>query len=113
MYQATKTAIGANQKAMTRSPRSTLRRKSILRTARMAYRARIESLLDESRDEQLVQLWQRVGVCHDNWSHEMLDRRGMIVDLADFAMVLQLNLHGMTADRLVQRIEKYAASKPQ
>ena len=77
--------------------------------ARKAYRAKIESLLDESRDERLAEVWQRVCPFPIDPACELPDRRGIIEDLADFAVVLQPSLDGMKADRLCRLIEKYAA----
>ena len=66
--------------------------------ARKAYRAKIESLLDESRDERLADVWQRVYPFPIDPASELPDRRGIIEDLADFAEVLQPSLDGMKAD---------------
>ena len=78
--------------------------------ARKAYRAKIESLLDKSRDEQLAQVWQQVYPLPIDPGYELPDRRGIIADMADFAEILQPSLNGMKADRLCRLIEKYAAS---
>ena len=40
---------------------------------------------------------------------ELPDRRGIIEDLADFAVVLRPSLDGMQANRLCRLVEKYAA----
>ncbi len=77
--------------------------------AQRAYRAQIESLLDESRDERLADLWQRVCPFAIDGACELPDRRGMIADLADFAEVLRPSLDGMRARRLCRLVEKYAA----
>jgi hypothetical protein len=77
--------------------------------ARKAYRAKIGSLLDESRDERLADAWQRVYPCPMDPAHELPDRRGIIEDLADFAEALQPSLDGMQGDRLCRLIEEYAA----
>ncbi len=74
--------------------------------ARRAYRAKIESLLDESRDDRLADVWQRVCPFPIDPACELLDRRGIIRDLADFAEVLRPSLHGMEAHRLCRLIEK-------
>ena len=73
--------------------------------ARTAYRAKIESLLDESSDERLSDMWQRVY----RFPVEVPDRRAIIEDLADLAEALKPSLDGMKADRLCRLIEKYAA----
>ena len=77
--------------------------------ARKAYRARIESLLDESRDERLADVWQRVCPFRIDPAYELPARRGIIEDLADFAEVLRPDLHGLEPHRLCRLIEKYAA----
>ena len=71
--------------------------------ARTAYRAKIESLLDESSDERLADMWQRVY----RFPVEVPDRRAIIEDLADLAEALKPSLDGMKADRLCRLIEKY------
>jgi hypothetical protein len=76
--------------------------------ARKAYRAKIESLLDESGDARLADVWQPVCPFPVDSACELPDRRGLIEDLADFAEVLQPSLDGMTADRVCRLIEKYA-----
>ena len=77
--------------------------------ARKAYRAKIESLLEESKDERLADVWQRVCPFPIDPAYELPNRRGIIEDLADFAEVLQPSLDGMKANRLCRLIEKYAA----
>ena len=77
--------------------------------ARSAYRAKIESLLDESSDERLADVWQLLYPFPIDPAYELPDRRGIIEDLADFAEVLKPNLDGMKAVRLCWLIEKYAA----
>jgi hypothetical protein len=77
--------------------------------AEPTYRAKIESLLDESRDERLADVWQRLYPFPIDPAYELPDRRGIIEDLADFAEALQPSLNGMKADRLCRLIEKYAA----
>ena len=80
------------------------------RTAtRKAYRAKIKSLLDESRDERLADVWQRVYPFPIDPAYELPDRQGIIEDLADFAVALHPTLDGMRADRLCRLIAKYAA----
>ena len=79
--------------------------------ARKAYRARIESLLDESSDERLADVWQRVYPLPIDPACELPDRRGIIEDLADFAVVLRPSLDGMQANRLCRLVEKYAACR--
>ncbi len=77
--------------------------------ARRAYRAKIESLLDESRDERLADMWQQVCPFAVDPAYELPDRRGIIRDLTDFAEVIRPSLDGMKADQLCRLIEKYAA----
>lgn len=77
--------------------------------ARKAYRAKIERLLDDARDERLAEVWQRVYPFPIDPACELPDRRGLIEDLADFAEVLQPSLDGMKADRLCWLVETYAA----
>lgn len=77
-----------------------------------AYRARIESLLNESSDERLAGVWRRVYPLPVDLDGKLPDRRGIIVDLADFAEVLQPNLDGMPAHRLCGLVEKYASCGP-
>ena len=81
-------------------------------SAREAYRARIESLLDESEDEQLAAVWQRVCPFPVDPAYELPDRQGIIEDLADIAEVLRPSLRDMKAIRLCRLIEKYAACEP-
>jgi hypothetical protein len=80
-----------------------------VKVARKVYRAKIESLLDESRDERLADVWQRVYPFPIDPAYELPDRRGMLEDLADFAERLQLSLDGVKADQLCRLIEKCAA----
>ena len=77
--------------------------------ARKAYRAKIESLLDASRDERLADVWQGVYPFPIDPTCELPDRRGIIEDLADFAEPLQPSLDGMKADGLCRLIEKYTS----
>jgi hypothetical protein len=77
--------------------------------ARKAYRARIESWLNESSDERLADVWQRVYPLPIDPACELPDRRGIIEDLAVFAGVLQPSLNGVSAHRLCRLVEKYAA----
>jgi hypothetical protein len=74
-----------------------------------AYRAKIETLLDELSDKSLADGWRRVCPLSIGQACGAPDRRGMIQDLADFAVVLRPNLSGMKADRLCWLVEKYAA----
>ena len=76
--------------------------------ARKAYRAKIESLLDESRDERLADMWQQVCPFPIDQAYAFPDRQGIIVDLADFAEALQPSQDCMKADQLCRLIEKYA-----
>ena len=76
--------------------------------ARKAYRARIESLLDESSDEPLADVWQRMCPFPIDPAYELPDRRGIIEDLADFAEVLRPSLDGMKANRLCRLIERFS-----
>jgi hypothetical protein len=80
--------------------------------ARKAYRAKIETLLAESQDERLADVWQRVSPFPIDPGCQLPDRRGIIADLADFAEVLRPSLDGMQAHRLCGLIEKYAAYEP-
>jgi hypothetical protein len=80
-----------------------------LAAARKVYRAQIESLLGESKDERLADVWQRVCPFRIDPANELPDRRGIIEDLADFAEALQPRLNGMKAQRLCRLVEKYAA----
>ncbi len=76
--------------------------------ARKAYRARVASLLDESSDERLADVWQRLCPFPTDPAHGLPDRRGIIEDLADFAVMLQPSLKGMKGHRLCRLVEKYA-----
>lgn len=78
--------------------------------ARRAYRAKIESLLDESRNERLAAMWQQVCSFAVDPAYELPDRRGIIADLIDFAEAIQPSLDGMKTDQLCRLIEKYAAA---
>ena len=78
--------------------------------ARKAYRAKIESLLDESRDERLADMWQQVCPFAIDPAYQLSDRRRIIADLTDFAETLQPNVDGMKADQLGRLIEKYATA---
>ena len=80
--------------------------------ARRAYRAEIESLLEKSADRPLAAAWRRVCPVSLDRPCELPNRRGMIRDLVDFAVVLQPSLEGMQAERLCWLIGKYAAYKP-
>jgi hypothetical protein len=80
--------------------------------ARKAYRAKIESLLDESGYEPLAEVWQRVCPFAIDPAYDLPNRRGIIKDLADFAEVLQPSLNSMEARQLCGLIEKYAAYVP-
>ena len=73
--------------------------------ARSAYRAKIASLLAETSDERLADVWQRVY----HFPAELPDRREIIEDLADLAEALKPSLDGMKVDRLCRLIENYAA----
>jgi hypothetical protein len=77
--------------------------------ARKAYRARIESLLDQSGSKPLADVWHRVCPLPIGFGYEPPDRRGMIKDLADFAEALRPDLGGMKAHGLCKLVEKYAA----
>ncbi len=106
-----KTTVGPKLERMMRASNArTVKDDTTRRTAaRKAYRAKIESLLDESRDERLADLWQWLYPFPIDPASELPDRRGIIEDLADFAEALQPSLDGMKADRLCWLIEKYAA----
>jgi hypothetical protein len=97
-----RTARASNARAI---KEGTIRRTA----ARKAHRAKIESLLDKSRDVQLADLWQRVYPVPIDPVNELPDRQGIIADLADFAEVLQPSLDGVEADSLCRLIDKYAA----
>jgi hypothetical protein len=92
-----------------RSARNTVDDATARTAARKAYRAKIELLLDESKDDRLADVWQRVCPFPIDAARELPDRRGIIEDLADFAEVLRPNLRGMQGNRLCRLIEKYAA----
>ena len=77
--------------------------------ATKAYRAKIESLLDEASDEPLANVWRWVCPFPVDSAREVPDRRGIIQDLADFVEVLQPSLDGMTASQLCRLIGEYAA----
>ena len=77
--------------------------------ARKAYRAKIESRLDKSRDVQLADVWQRVYPFPIDPANDLPDHQGIIEDLADFAETLQPSLNDMRVERLCRLIEKYAA----
>ncbi|MGA2619880.1 MAG: hypothetical protein ABSF26_19880 [Thermoguttaceae bacterium] len=106
-----KTAVRPKLERMARASNTRAIEDDITRrtAARKAYRAKIESLLDESRDERLADVWQCVYHFPIDPAHELPDRRGIIEDLADFAEALRPSLDGMMADRLCRLIEKYAA----
>ena len=72
------------------------------------YRAQIESLLGRSSDKRLADIWRQVYPIRLD---PLPDRRGIIADLADFAVVLQPSLAGMRAPRLCWLIERYAGRK--
>ena len=80
--------------------------------ARNAYRAQIESLLEESEDQALADAWRRVSPFPMDSACELPNRRGMISDLADFAAALQPSLVGLKAERLCGLLERYAAYRP-
>jgi hypothetical protein len=105
-----KTTVGPKLARMVRASNARAIREETRRiAARKAYRAKIESLLDESRDEQLANVWQRVYPIPIDPAGELPDRRGIVADLADFAEVLQPSLDGVEIDQLCRLIEKYAA----
>lgn len=82
----------------------------IRRTAvRKGHRASIASLLDESSDERLADVWQQVYAFPIDTAYELPDRQEIIEDLTDLAAVLRPSLDGMTAEQLCWLIEKYAA----
>jgi signal transduction histidine kinase len=74
-----------------------------------AYRAEIESLLDLSSDEQLAEVWQQVYPLPIDPARELPDRRGIIVDLADFVGALTPSVDGMESVQLCRLVERYAA----
>lgn len=75
-----------------------------------AYRAKIEAMLAELASEQLVDVWQRVYPFAIASEFDLPNRQGIIQDLADFAVVLQPDLEGITADQLCRRVEKYGGA---
>jgi hypothetical protein len=109
-----KTAVRPKLERMARASNASVIKDGATRriAARNAYRAKIESLLDTSRDTQLAVVWQQVYPLPIDPANELPDRRGIVEDLADFAEVLQPRLDGMKADRLCWLIEKYAACEP-
>jgi hypothetical protein len=109
-----KTAAGPKLERMASTGRAAVIKDETARraTARKAYRAKIESLLDESRVERLAEVWQRVSPFPMDSTCELTDRRGIIADLADFAEALQPSLEGMKAHRLCRLIEKFATYQP-
>ena len=114
MNNDNKTAVRPKPKKMSRASNARASKNGTTRrtAARKAYRAKIESLLDKSRDVQLADVWQRVYPSPIDPASELPDHRGIIEDLADFSEVLQPSLDGMEADRLcrlIELIEKYAA----
>ena len=106
-----KTALGPELERMTRASNTRAIKNGAARrtAARKAYRAKIESLLDESRDERLADMWQQVCPFAIDPAYELSDRRGIIEDLTDFAEAIRPSLNGMKADQLCRLIEKYAA----
>jgi hypothetical protein len=111
MDNDTKTAVRPKSERMARAGNARAIKDGTARriAARKAYRAKIESLLDESGDERLAEVWQQVNPFPVDPARELRDRRGIIEDLADFAEALQPGLDGMKADPLCRLIEKYAA----
>ena len=75
---------------------------------RVASIARIEALLEQVDDPVLADLWRQICPLHVD---QLPDRQGMIVDLADFAEVLEPRLNGMKAWQLCKLIEAYAAKR--
>jgi hypothetical protein len=106
-----KTAVRPKLKSVAKASNATAIKNDTARrtAARKAYRASIESLPDESSDERLAEVWQRVCPFPIDPAYELPDRRGIIEDLADFAGVLQPSLNGVSAHRLCRLVEKYAA----
>jgi len=111
MDNDTKTVVRPKLERMVRASNATAISDDSTRrsTARKAYRAKIGSLLDESSDERLADVWQRAYPFPIDPAYELPDRRGMLEDLVDFAETLQPSLHGVKADQLCRLIEKYAA----
>ena len=105
-----KTAVRPKLERMARASNASAIKDGATRriAARNAYRAKIKSLLDESRDERLAEMWQRVCPFAVDPAYELPDRRGIIEDLTDFAEAIQPSLDGMKADQLCRLIEKYA-----
>lgn len=108
-----KTAVRPRVKRLVRASNARAAMGDTLRraAAKKAYRAKIESLLDQTRAEQLADVWQRVCPLPVDLVCELPDRCGIIKDLADFAEVLQPSLDGMECGRLCGLIAKYAAFK--
>ena len=75
---------------------------------RVASMARIEALLEQVDDPVLADLWRQICPLRVD---QLPDRQGMIVDLADFAEVLEPRLNGMKAWQLCKLIEAYAAKR--
>ena len=90
MDNDSKTTVGPKlQRMMRTSNTRTVKDDTTRRTAaRKAYRAKIESLLDESRDERLADVWQRLYPLPIDPASELPECRGIIEDLADFAEAL-------------------------
>ena len=111
MDNDTKTAVRPKIERMARASNARAIKDGTTRrtAARKAYRAKIESLLGESRDVQLAEVWQRVCPFLIDPVYELPDCRGIIGDLTDLAVVLQPGLDGMKADGLCRLIEKCAA----
>ena len=74
----------------------------------VASMARIEALLEQVDDPVLADLWRQICPLRVD---QLPDRQGMIVDLADFAEVLEPRLNGMKAWQLCKLIEAYAAKR--
>lgn len=111
MDRNTKAAVRSKVNKMVSTSNSPAVKSEVLMkiAARKAYRAKIASLLNKSRDERLADVWRRVYPFPIESPHELPDRRGIIEDLADFAVALRPSLSGMPAHRLCQLVEKYAA----
>ena len=69
---------------------------------------RIETLLDKVDDPVLADLWRQIRPRH---ADQLPDRRRIIADLADFAEVLQPDLHGMQAPQLCKLIGTCVAKR--